>query len=277
MKQGRLLTFPSRFSGKVHVLQKGPLRLMFLGERMDIVQTRMDLRRPDRFISPYQKCLVTALTYFKDPFTEVRKAVIIGLGGGTLTRFFQMKMPHLHFDSVDIDPVVVAVARRFFFVKETATYRSYAMDGRKFLAQSPHRYDLVILDAFDATASLPRALASVEFFTLVREKLTPYGVLVMNFLLHDRQVYRSLYKTLRQVFPAVVRLPLFTKFDSKNVLLLAPADPARRPSGAVAVERGESIARRWGVQIPVRRCMKTFDADRLKLKDVPVFRDVQGK
>jgi spermidine synthase len=268
----RLISFPSQWSGQVHVRQEGQLRHLFLGKRMDIVHTRLDLQRPEALISPYQRCLLTALGHLADPATELRRVVMIGLGGGAITRFFQIKRPGLTFHSVEIDPVVVAVARRFFSVKETGTYRSYAMDGRRFLEEAKVPYDLVILDAFDAEASLPKQLASVEFFTLVKQRLSPHGVLAMNFLVHSPKIYASVYRTLRQVFPAVIRLPL-SPFQSRNVLLVAPADPARRPAPDVLRARVAALRQSFGVDFPLERCVQLADGDRPDLAAAEIIHD----
>jgi spermidine synthase len=268
------LSFPSRWSGKVHVRQRGKTRYLYLGRRMDIVHTRLHMDRPAELISPYQRCLLVAFALVDRPQRTVRRMAMVGLGGGALTRFFQIKLPDIAFHSVEIDPVVVAVARRFFGVRDTTGYRSYAMDGRAFLAQAKRPYDVIIIDAFDAEANMPRQLASVTFFKLLKQRLRPHGVLITNFLVHDRRIYASVYQTLKSVFPAVMRLPL-SRFKSNNVLLIAPADPARLPDRATLSQRVTALGKTFAVDFPLAQCLDTRDQDRLPVDGVSVIREAK--
>jgi spermidine synthase len=270
-RQG-LLSFPSQWSGKVHVRQRGRVRLLHLGKRLDIVHTRLHMDRPAELISPYQQCVLVGLGLYADPQRELRRVAMIGLGGGALTRFFHIKFPSIAFHSVEIDPVVVAVARRFFGVKDGVGFRSYAMDGRKFMEREVRPYDLIILDAFDAAVNMPRKLASVEFFELLKRRLTPHGVLVTNFLIHSPRMYASVARTMRSVFPATMRLPL-RRFASRNTLLIAPADPRGRVDPATLSARVLALGKRLRVTFPVARCLGVVDKDRVDLTRAPLIHD----
>lgn len=251
--------------------QKGSVRYLYVG-RKDVIQTRMDMQRPARLLSPYLQCMVVALGFYAEPRKELRRVAMIGLGGGAWTRFFHARRPELVFHSVDIDPVVVAVARQFFGVRDTATYRSYAMDGRRFLREAKQTYDLIVLDAFDASANVPAQLVSVEFFRLIRRRLSPHGVLAVNFLVHSRRVYSALVRTVRAVFPAVARFPL-RSLSTHNALLVAPKDARRRPPPDVLKERILRLQKRLGLSFSLARCARTLDADRLVAPTGPLLRD----
>lgn len=271
LRAGKLVSYTSRFSGQVHVEQKGSVRLLYVG-RKDVIQTRMDMRHPARLLSPYLQCMVVALGFFAEPRKELRRVAMIGLGGGAWTRFFHARRPRLVFHSVDIDPLVVAIARRFFGVRDTATYRSYAMDGRRFLREAKRSYDLIVLDAFDAAANVPRQLVSVEFFRLIRRRLSPHGVVAINFLVHSRHVYSALVRTVRSVFPAVARFPL-RRLSTHNTLLVAPKDLGRRPRPDVLRARVRRIQKRLGLSYSLARCVQTLDRDRLLAPTGPLLRD----
>jgi spermidine synthase len=265
------LSYPSQWCGQVHVEQKGSVRYLYVG-RKDVIQTRMDMRRPARLLSPYLQCMLVALGFFAEPREELRRVAMIGLGGGAWTRFFHARRPKLVFHSVDIDPVVVAVARQFFGVRDTATYRSYAMDGRRFLREAKRPYDLIVLDAFDAAANVPKQLVSVEFFRLIRKRLTPHGVLAINFLVHSRRVYSALVRTVRAVFPAVARFPL-RSLSTHNALLVAPKDGKTRPRVEVLKARVRRLAKTLSLSFSLERCAQTLDTDRLVAPTGPLLRD----
>lgn len=268
----RHLTFPSRWNGKVHVKQEGRVRSLYLGRRMDIVHTRLNLDRPADLISPYQQCLLLGFGLFDKPREQVKRVAMIGLGGGAITRFFQLKRPDLVFHSVEIDPVVVAVARRFFGVRDTLGYRSYVMDGRRFIAAAKRPYDVIILDAFDAEATMPKQLASREFFRLIRRRLSPRGVLITNFLVHNRRIYAAVVKTMQTVFPRVLRIPL-GRFRSHNTLLLAPVDPKCLADTKHLAGRIGQLKASFSVAFPLGRCLKAAGTDKVDLARATIIRD----
>lgn len=271
LRAGRLVSYPSAWSKQVHVEQKGSVRYLYVG-RKDVIQTRMDMQHPARLLSPYLQCMLVALGFYAKPRQELGRVAMIGLGGGAWTRFFHARRPGLVFHSVDIDPVVVAVARQFFGVRDTASYRSYAMDGRRFLREAKRPYDLIVLDAFDASANVPKQLVSVEFFRLIRQRLSPRGVLAINFLVHSRPVYSALVRTVRAVFPAVARFPL-RSLSTHNALLVAPRDPTRRPTPALLKARVRRLEKRLNLSFSLIRCARTLDADRLVAPTGPLLRD----
>jgi len=105
--------------------------------------------------------------------------LIVGLGGGTLPRFFHSHFPEMMIDVVEIDPGVVDVAREYCGFAEDARMRVYVADGRDFIEASRGGYDVIILDSFDADV-IPRHLATLEFLRRVQNALAPSGIIVAN-------------------------------------------------------------------------------------------------
>ncbi len=77
-------------------------------------------------------------------------------------------------------------------------------DGRRYLQRADEKYDLVFLDPLRTTTAYSNNLYSKEFFELVREHLTPRGVLTVWM---DEQ--RVLPKTLLSVFERVRKYKRF--------------------------------------------------------------------
>jgi len=71
-------------------------------------------------------------------------------------------------------------------------------DGRRFLLQTRQKFDVIFLDPARSTAAYTNNLSSIEFFELVRSRLSPSGVLFVWF---DRM--QVLPKTILSVFPYV--------------------------------------------------------------------------
>ncbi len=84
-------------------------------------------------------------------------------------------------DVVDIDPEVIAIAKRYFQVPEDARMRLVAKDGRRFVQEATDTYDLVFLDAYNSD-TIPFHLTTREFYQEIKARLTPGGVVVSNII-----------------------------------------------------------------------------------------------
>ena len=74
---------------------------------------------------------------------DAKRVLVLGLGGGAITKRFWRDYPGVSVDSVEIDPVVVDVARKYFWLPEEIAirnnrYASYKEWGeRKYLRLTP--------------------------------------------------------------------------------------------------------------------------------------------
>lgn len=129
---------------------------------------------------------------------DSRRALVLGLGGGMITKRFWHDYPQMTIDSVEIDPVVVDVARRYFAFPEDARLRVFTEDARRYIQTTSDSYDIVVMDAYYAE-SLPFHLTTQEFFRETKSRMAPDGVMAYNVisaLEGDRsRLFRSMYKT----------------------------------------------------------------------------------
>ena len=166
--------------------------------------------------------------YFQLPLLwnpNAKRVMIMGLGGGSAQRAFQTYYPDIHVDTVELDPVVAKVAKRYFKVKETAKHKIHIGDGRMFLRlNKKQKYDAIMMDAYASNkygSHIPFHLATKEFFKLAAEDLTADGVLAYN-VIGSYQNFRadivgSMYQTMKSVFPHVYHFPAS---DSRNIVII---------------------------------------------------------
>ena len=122
-----------------------------------------------------------------DPRPATRALPAAGGGGFAFPKLVAAEHPGVRTDVVEIDPMVVSMARRWFYLDEaTALARAgsgdlqvICDDGRRFLEREPGPYDAVVLDAFVGETPV-RSLATVEALRLVRRALAPGGLCLMN-------------------------------------------------------------------------------------------------
>ncbi|HEX5035853.1 MAG TPA: fused MFS/spermidine synthase [bacterium] len=162
-----------------------------------------------------------------------RNYLFLGLGGGTAARIVHESFPDVSLDGVEIDPKMVEAGRRFFGLEAAPVAVSIA-DARVFLEATEKVYDYVMLDVYRDNRSIPAHLATREFFELVRNRLTPKGILLMNVSTAEkgRELLGLIRNTLASVFPKVYQL----QGPAGAVLLFGfREEPSTVPSGMAPV------------------------------------------
>ena len=210
---------------------------------------------------------------------RARNVLFVGLGAGSSEKRLWRDFPDLEIAAVELDPVVVDVAYRYFGLPRDPRLRVDVGDGRQYLAGSERRWDVIVVDAFFAD-SIPAHLVTQEFLALVRSRLAPGGVVVTNAIGAisgpGSRLFRSVYKTYRTAFPSVVVHPAILGGDRgdddfRNLILVATEK---------AIPGREQLAERWdGVRSETpgapdlrRPILDRHDAE-IPTADVPVLTD----
>ncbi len=185
---------------------------------------------PVTFTSYYR--YVVAMDDVKLLFDHPGKALLIGLGGGSVAKDFTKSLWKV--DAVEIDPTVVRLARRWFGLRPDEA-SVYTEDGRRFLRTHDTRYDAVVMDAF-GSSSIPFHLITREYFRLVKEHMDPGGVFAINLETRgwDDVLVRSVAATLREVFRNVEALPTQEPPNTLgNVVVVASDREMEIPDSAI--------------------------------------------
>lgn len=147
---------------------------------------------------------------------------MIGLGGGSVVRSYVKEGWKI--DAVEIDPAVTNIARQYFGVmSDDATISE--MDGRRFLATSDKKYDLIVLDAF-GSSYIPFHLVSDEALALVSSRVADHGILAINIWAEGWKdpMAVSLAATIQRHFSFVRALPIAEPPDQLGNMILLASD-----------------------------------------------------
>jgi spermidine synthase len=178
----------------------------------------------------------------------------------------------LRIDVAELDPEVISVAKRYFMFQEGERMQVQAVDGRIFLQKTPHRYDVIVLDAYYADA-IPFHLSTREFLQELKAKLTPTGILVSNIIGSvqgaDSKLFRSILKTLQTEFPQTYVFPVN---EVSNIIVIATQAKERLGKQEV-MRRSRGLEEERKVQFPLERFAHTYVLDPIPLHDVPVLTD----
>jgi spermidine synthase len=206
-------------------------------------QSCIYLARPREFALNYTHMAMGGLLFATQ--SPPKTLLIVGLGGGTLPTALREVLPDAVIDTVEIDPAVTGVARRFFGFKEDPKMKVYEMDGRVYVKRAIRegkKYDAILLDAFDHEY-IPEHLLTREFLTEVKSLLAPGGVLVGNTFSSSR-LYDHESTTYAAVFGTFYNLKA-----ANRVIVARPAGlPTMEQLRARAAEY-ELVLRGFGVDV----------------------------
>ncbi|MGH2993246.1 MAG: spermidine synthase [Solirubrobacterales bacterium] len=164
--------------------------------------------------------------YLVLPFAGLRerpeRIAILGNAAGTTARAYGHYFPDTEVDGVEIDGELTELGRRYFDL-DNPNLRVHHEDARPWLRRSEGGYDVIMVDAY-RQPYIPFYLATREFFELVRDRLAPGGVVIVN-AGHPEgndDLESVLGRTMAEAFPTVLRDPI----EPTNTLLLGAEGPA---------------------------------------------------
>ena len=148
-----------------------------------------------------------------------RRVLLIGGGvNGAVNEALKHPMVE-RLDYVELDPALVAIARRFFLAQTAAfdsdpRVRLHLLDGRRFLAETKDRYDAIIVDVPDPQTAQLNRFYTEEFFRMARAHLEPEGLVAIELRSSEEAIspdlaefLRSIRRTLGAVFPNQAVIP----------------------------------------------------------------------
>jgi spermidine synthase len=198
------------------------ITLSFVRDTGEVVtESRMDALIPHHLPVSYTQYMFASYLFKPEP----KRALLIGLGGGTMTHFLRRYDPALQVDAVEIDPEIVRIAAHYFGVTPRENLRIFTADGLQYLNETKETYDVIYMDAFlkpsastDATG-VPQTLKTRQFLTDIQTKLAPDGMVVFNLNYHDG--LSEDVANIRAAFATVV----FFKTSTQNLVAVALKSP----------------------------------------------------
>lgn len=171
-------------------------------------QACFDLQNKERLVFEYTQSIMAGLAYNPSP----KRILVIGLGGGTLPMTFAKLLPKTEVVSVEIDPAVAELAKKYFNYSESGTIKTAIKDGRVYIKRALKKqqsFDWIILDAFNGDY-IPEHLLTVEFLNEAKSLLAPNGLLSAN-TFNGSKLYDYESVTYQSVFNELQILPSRTK------------------------------------------------------------------
>lgn len=199
----------------IEISEEAGVRSLHFGS--DWVQGAMRIARPFALELEYTREMMAALL-LRPQLDWPRRALLIGLGAGSLAKFLWRYRPQARVTVVEINPAVIPAARQYFKLpNDPARLHIEVGDGADFVARSTATFDLIMVDGFDANAR-PGQLDSSAFYLNCRARLSDQGMLSTN-LLSRRKDYRVSLQRIDEAFEG--RALSFPSCGSGNAVAFA--------------------------------------------------------
>jgi spermidine synthase len=231
--------------------------------RIEETESRLILSHPLALASPYTQAMLLVLTWQPAP----RHILLIGLGGGRLQMVLHHYLENAVLFSVELDPIVVEVARRFFGFAPDMRQHIAIKDGREYLRSLPTEapYDVILLDAYRA-GGIPLHLCTREFYAECRAVLAPTGVIATNL-----QAATPLYDAVRKTFATSFRYTVVFPLLGGNVVVIG-SDTEHLLLDDLR-ERATAVQERYHCDFALPEWAQTLATEGLDRLDAPVLHD----
>lgn len=187
--------------GPIEVIETYGVRSLHFGSSAR--QSAMDLVAPDHIELGYLRAMLVALLFVPEP----KRILLLGLGGGTLARFFLQHFPDAQIEAVELRAAVVDVAQAYFDLDLSPPLEIHVMDAHQYLedqmCKAGDKFDLILVDVFDAEGP-SKVLEEPEFFSRLSDLLAPRGAMAVNLWSGEGAVWREVQMAVQNHFKGVL-------------------------------------------------------------------------
>jgi spermidine synthase len=232
--------------GDVLVVEEDGLRLLRFGSVDAADQSAIDPGAPDKILFDYIR-LTTIGPALRTDGRPFRRALALGVGGGAWPRLLLTTQPRVVVEAVEIDPVVVEVARAHFALPDSPRLKVIVDDAARYVERPDvmtSRYDVILLDAFSGD-SMPAALSTPQFFLALKRILTDDGVLMVNVALVSQQDADAIVARIAAAFPGCSQVR--ARLEENQVVFAGkrplPPEAIQRAIARASVDVGFDVGR----------------------------------
>lgn len=185
----------------VDVSETDGVRSLHLGN--NTVQSAMRVKSPYALELTYSRGMMCFLLFT----ANIRNALIIGLGGGSVPKYLHEYLPEITSSVVEINPQVISIARSHFYLPEdNERLQVIEGDGVAYLMANPESTQLLMIDAFDSRG-IPANMGSQDFFDTCAAALTQNGMMAINLWGSDKKFDIYLQRIEQSFHQRVLILP----------------------------------------------------------------------
>jgi spermidine synthase len=226
--------------GKPDIYEHGGVRsLHFNG---GAVQSAMRVSAPFELNLSYTRAMMGFVLFNAEP----EHILLVGLGGGSLSKYCYRQFPQARITTLEINPDVIALRDEFLVPQDDARFEVVHTDACDYLARNDIQADVILLDGYDANG-LPNTLCTESFYSNCWQALSPQGVLVVN--LWGGELNRAVYlDRLRGIFDG--RVWWCSPRNSSNLIVYAVKNQHFYPHWAQLTTKAQTLSKRYRIDLP---------------------------
>lgn len=206
------------------------------------VQSEMNVNQPYELVSAYTQKMMAFLLFTSKP----RHVIIVGLGGGALTKFNYRQLPGARITTVEVNADVIALSELFELPCQDARMSVVHADAAEYFAETNTCADVILLDGCDKIGIAP-AFKDICFYQNLRASLRPHGLLALNLIGQGDQLAAHL-RLLSDAFSD--KLLVTDVSCSANRIAFAFKDAEFCPDWEKIKARANKLEREHGLDFP---------------------------
>ncbi|MBI2414436.1 fused MFS/spermidine synthase [candidate division WWE3 bacterium] len=213
---------PSQINGEIEVYQVGHTRKLSVNNTIQSINWDSP--------SSMNRVWGRIVEEVKERMPHAKNILMFGLGGGTVFHLFAKKMPGVNLTAVEIDPVMIDVAQKFFDLEQIPNLTIVNDDALRVISE-PERYefkedtfDVLIVDIFCGD-KYPDLGKSGTFFAGIKWFLKDGGLVLFNRIyLEEFQNESDIFvEAVSEVFKNVHIVSIAGRSNSDNILVVGEA------------------------------------------------------
>lgn len=195
--EGQLVHESHDDDGIIEVIDTQGVRSLHFGSSSR--QSSMRLNDPDSLELDYVRAMMAWLLFKETP----GNALVIGLGGGSLTKYLLHHYTDIQINVIEYRQSVVKIARSHFNLPLDPRLKIIIDDGGDYLRKRTDtladHYNLLFLDAFDHEG-MAESVRNEAFFDACKSVLTADGIMVLNLWGSDKALFQQVTEWLGRTF-----------------------------------------------------------------------------
>jgi len=235
--------------------EDGEVRRLYFGP--DYIQSEMLLADPVALQLRYTQRMMAWLLFVPRP----KSIAIVGLGGGSLTKFCLAKLPKTRITTVELDRRVIAMSRAFDVPAASPRNRIVHAEACAWFSTCEERFDVILLDAY-TDEGIASGFGEPAFYARLRSLLRPEGMLVANILVRP-MAFRRYRQVIEDAFDGRA---LTTRIAVDGNQVVFAFNPPRAPFDWVRLAQdAKKLSLRHDLDVPaavraLRRASERGDA-----------------
>ena len=186
--------------GPVEVVQNRSSRKLYFGTPIE--QSCQFLNAPMQLGFEYHEKMLEVYQAFcdKTPKSKSSQALILGLGGGSLSTHLNLHHPKLPITTVELRAPVIAVAYQYFHLPQVPELQVIQADALAFVKQTEQVYPVVFVDVYNEFG-MPSEFYSAEFQADLMQILPQKqpGLVIFNLWNDDQPACNDFIESWQQI------------------------------------------------------------------------------